>query len=80
MDSSDPMGRKRVTNLLCVTLSSEEKRKIIGDTFIKVSAIIFAFCTVKSCSLLTGTSMHSLLHVAHLCLDAQTTRMYVSSS
>ncbi|XP_045107966.1 GMP synthase [glutamine-hydrolyzing]-like [Portunus trituberculatus] len=37
VDPSDPMGRKRVTNLLCMTFSPEEKRKIIGDTFIKVA-------------------------------------------
>ena len=29
-------GRKQVTNILCQTISPEEKRKIIGDTFIQV--------------------------------------------
>lgn len=55
MDSSDPMGRKRVTNLLCMTLSPEEKRKIIGDTFIKVCILkrtLFLIVTV--CVMLLG--------------------------
>lgn len=51
VDSSDPMGRKRVTNLLCMTLSPEEKRKIIGDTFIKVCILKGLFLIVTICEI-----------------------------
>lgn len=37
MDSRDPNSRTRVTKLLCMTSSPEEKRKTIGDVFVKVS-------------------------------------------
>lgn len=37
MDSRDPNSRTRVTKLLCMTSNPEEKRKTIGDVFVKVS-------------------------------------------
>lgn len=36
VDKKDPTGRKRETPLLCMTSDPEEKRKIIGDTFMRV--------------------------------------------
>lgn len=60
MDSSDPMGRKRVTNLLCMTLSPEEKRKIIGDTFIKV-------CILKRTLFLIVTALFSIVTFCKIC-------------
>ena len=35
-NNNEMNGRKQVTNILCQTISPEEKRKIIGDTFIQV--------------------------------------------
>lgn len=37
MDKRDPNSRTRVTKILCMTTNPEEKRKIIGDVFVKVS-------------------------------------------
>jgi len=37
MDIRDPNSRTRVTKLLCMSSSPEEKRKTIGDVFVKVS-------------------------------------------
>ncbi|RXG51789.1 GMP synthase [glutamine-hydrolyzing] [Armadillidium vulgare] len=37
IDVNEPHGRKHVTSLLCLTHNPEEKRRIIGDTFIKVA-------------------------------------------
>jgi GMP synthase PP-ATPase subunit len=37
MDKRDPNSRTRVTKMLCMTTNPEEKRKIIGDVFVKVS-------------------------------------------
>ncbi|XP_042863527.1 GMP synthase [glutamine-hydrolyzing]-like isoform X1 [Penaeus japonicus] len=54
VDSSDPMGRKRVTNLLCMTLSPEEKRKIIGDTFIKVANEVIAEMSLRADEVMLG--------------------------
>ncbi|ROT65794.1 GMP synthase [Penaeus vannamei] len=54
VDSSDPMGRKRVTNLLCMTLSPEEKRKIIGDTFIKVANEVIAEMNLRADEVMLG--------------------------
>lgn len=36
IDRNDPLGRKHDTKLLCQTSNPEEKRRIIGDTFMKV--------------------------------------------
>ncbi|XP_076039553.1 GMP synthase burgundy isoform X2 [Oratosquilla oratoria] len=54
VDSSEPMGRKRVTNLLCMTLSPEEKRKIIGDTFIKVANDVIAELNLRTEEVMLG--------------------------
>ncbi|XP_068234792.1 GMP synthase [glutamine-hydrolyzing] isoform X2 [Palaemon carinicauda] len=54
VDSSDPMGRKRVTNLLCMTLSPEEKRKIIGDTFIKVANEVISEMNLRADDVMLG--------------------------
>lgn len=37
IDPKDSNSRKHVTKMLCLTIAPEEKRKIIGDTFIKVA-------------------------------------------
>ncbi|KAF4521610.1 hypothetical protein B566_EDAN006652 [Ephemera danica] len=37
VDKRDPNSRSRVTKLLCQTTSPEDKRKIIGDMFVKVA-------------------------------------------
>jgi hypothetical protein len=37
MDKREPNSRTRVTKFLCMTTNPEEKRKIIGDVFVKVS-------------------------------------------
>ncbi|GFS20966.1 GMP synthase [glutamine-hydrolyzing]-like [Elysia marginata] len=37
MDKKDPNSRKRITSALDCTINPEEKRKIIGDTFMKVA-------------------------------------------
>ncbi|KAK8379829.1 hypothetical protein O3P69_019663 [Scylla paramamosain] len=54
VDPSDPMGRKRVTNLLCMTFSPEEKRKIIGDTFIKVANEVIAEMNLRAEEVMLG--------------------------
>ncbi|KAL1122107.1 hypothetical protein AAG570_003513 [Ranatra chinensis] len=36
-DKNDPTSRSSVTKMLCMTLNPEEKRKIIGDTFVEVA-------------------------------------------
>lgn len=36
IDHKDPASRKRKTNTLNTTTNPEEKRKIIGDTFMRV--------------------------------------------
>ena len=40
-DPNDPNSRKRRTNTLNTTVNPEEKRKIIGDTFMKVISSYF---------------------------------------
>lgn len=40
VDKKDPNGRKRDTPLLCMTADPEEKRKIIGDTFMRVIFLV----------------------------------------
>lgn len=42
IDTKEP-NRTRVTKMLCMTANPEEKRKIIGDTFVEVllSNLIF---------------------------------------
>jgi len=54
VDSSDPMGRKHVTNLLCNTYSPEEKRKIIGDTFIKVANEVITELNLRAEDVMLG--------------------------
>lgn len=54
VDPSDPMGRKRVTNLLCMTFSPEEKRKIIGDTFIKVANEVISEMNLRTEDVMLG--------------------------
>lgn len=54
VDSSDPMGRKQHTNLLCMTLSPEEKRKIIGDTFIKVANEVITEMNLRTEEVMLG--------------------------
>lgn len=41
-DPKDPSSWNRMTKLLCVTSAPEEKRKIIGDTFIKIANDVIA--------------------------------------
>ncbi|KAG0722284.1 GMP synthase [glutamine-hydrolyzing] [Chionoecetes opilio] len=54
VDLSDPMGRKKVTSLLCMTFSPEEKRKIIGDTFIKVANEVIAEMNLRTEDVMLG--------------------------
>ncbi|XP_042232119.1 GMP synthase [glutamine-hydrolyzing]-like isoform X1 [Homarus americanus] len=54
VDSTDPMGRKHVTNLLCMTISPEEKRKIIGDTFIKVANEVISEMNLRTEEVMLG--------------------------
>lgn len=46
IDTKEP-NRTRVTKMLCMTANPEEKRKIIGDTFVEVlrSSLIFLLPT-----------------------------------
>ncbi|KAK4307876.1 hypothetical protein Pmani_020386 [Petrolisthes manimaculis] len=54
VDSSDPMSRKRVTALLCHTHDPEEKRKIIGDTFIKVANEVISEMNLRPDQVMLG--------------------------
>jgi GMP synthase (glutamine-hydrolysing) len=40
LDKRDPNSRTRVTKILSMTSNPEEKRKIIGDVFVKVSHFV----------------------------------------
>jgi GMP synthase (glutamine-hydrolysing) len=40
LDKRDPNSRTRVTKILSMTTNPEEKRKIIGDIFVKVSHFV----------------------------------------
>lgn len=46
IDKADAGSRKRKTNTLNTTTHPEDKRKIIGDTFMKVSLVYFMICLV----------------------------------
>ncbi|CAL1295434.1 unnamed protein product [Larinioides sclopetarius] len=54
VDRKDPTGRKRDTPLLCMTTDPEEKRKIIGDTFMRVANEIIADLNLKPEETLLG--------------------------
>ncbi|XP_055947630.1 GMP synthase [glutamine-hydrolyzing]-like isoform X2 [Argiope bruennichi] len=54
VDRKDPSGRKRDTPLLCMTTDPEEKRKIIGDTFMRVANEIIADLSLKPEETLLG--------------------------
>ncbi|XP_050731717.1 GMP synthase [glutamine-hydrolyzing]-like [Eriocheir sinensis] len=54
VDPADPKGRKRQTNLLCLTLSPEEKRKIIGDTFINVADDVISELNLREEDVMLG--------------------------
>lgn len=47
LDKSDPLSRKRETNMLCSVTDPEEKRMIIGDTFVKVANDIITEMNLK---------------------------------
>ncbi|GAB1609262.1 GMP synthase [glutamine-hydrolyzing]-like [Argonauta hians] len=48
MDSSDPNSCKKKTNMLNCITNPEEKRKIIGDTFMKVATDVIEELNLKS--------------------------------
>ncbi|PRD36861.1 UNVERIFIED_CONTAM: GMP synthase [Trichonephila clavipes] len=54
VDRKDPNGRKRDTPILCMTTDPEEKRKIIGDTFMRVANEIIADLNLKPEETLLG--------------------------
>ncbi|XP_071040111.1 GMP synthase [glutamine-hydrolyzing] isoform X2 [Parasteatoda tepidariorum] len=54
VDRKDPNGRKRDTQLLCMTGDPEEKRKIIGDTFMRVANDIISDLNLKPEETLLG--------------------------
>ncbi|XP_054713979.1 GMP synthase [glutamine-hydrolyzing]-like isoform X2 [Uloborus diversus] len=54
VDRKDPNGRKRDTPMLCTTSDPEEKRKIIGDTFMRVANEIIADLNLKPEETLLG--------------------------
>lgn len=47
LDKREPNSRTRVTKMLCMTTDPEEKRKIIGDVFVKISDDIIAELNLK---------------------------------
>ncbi|XP_066992436.1 GMP synthase [glutamine-hydrolyzing] isoform X2 [Anabrus simplex] len=47
MDKREPNSRTRVTKMLCMTSNPEEKRKIIGDVFVKVANEVIAELNLK---------------------------------
>lgn len=47
LDKREPNSRTRVTKMLCMTTDPEEKRKIIGDVFVKISDDIVAELNLK---------------------------------
>lgn len=47
LDKREPNSRTRVTKMLCMTTDPEEKRKIIGDVFVKISEDIIAELNLK---------------------------------
>lgn len=53
-NSNEPAGRKHVTNLLCLTTSPEEKRKIIGDVFIQVANEVIAELNLRPEEVMLG--------------------------
>ncbi|XP_069684502.1 GMP synthase [glutamine-hydrolyzing] isoform X2 [Periplaneta americana] len=47
MDKREPNSRTRVTKMLCMTTNPEEKRKIIGDVFVKVANEVISELNLK---------------------------------
>ncbi|XP_021918589.1 GMP synthase [glutamine-hydrolyzing] isoform X1 [Zootermopsis nevadensis] len=47
MDKRDPNSRTRITKILCMTSNPEEKRKIIGDVFVKVANEVISELNLK---------------------------------
>lgn len=47
IDKVDGNTRTRITKMLCMTVNPEEKRKIIGDVFVKISDEIIADLNLK---------------------------------
>ncbi|XP_049773942.1 GMP synthase [glutamine-hydrolyzing] isoform X1 [Schistocerca cancellata] len=47
MDKKDPTSRTRITKMLCMTSNPEEKRKIIGDIFVKVANDVISELNLK---------------------------------
>lgn len=43
IDKKNPNSRKRFTKLLCHTVDPEDKRRIIGDTFMKVRQLLLEY-------------------------------------
>lgn len=48
LDSREPNSRTRVTKMLCMTSSPEEKRKIIGDVFVDIANDVIAQLKLNS--------------------------------
>lgn len=48
IDKNDNNNRTKVTKVLCMTADPEEKRKIIGDVFVKISDEIIADLNLKA--------------------------------
>ncbi|XP_077998045.1 GMP synthase [glutamine-hydrolyzing]-like isoform X2 [Glandiceps talaboti] len=65
-DTSDPSARKRVTKTLNATAHPEEKRKIIGDTFMKIADEVCADINLnpKEVILAQGTLRPDLIESA----------------
>lgn len=47
LDKHEPNSRTRVTKMLCMTSDPEEKRKIIGDVFVKITDEIISELNLK---------------------------------
>lgn len=47
VNKKDPTGRRRTTGMLCMTSNPEDKRRIIGDTFMRVANEVIADLNLK---------------------------------
>lgn len=54
IDRGDPNSRTIITNMLCRTMNPEEKRKIIGDVFVKIADDVINELNLKPDEVLLG--------------------------
>lgn len=60
IDRSDPLSRSIVTNSLCRIMNPEEKRRIIGDVFIKIAEDVISELNLKPDEVILGQGINFL--------------------